>query len=999
LLFAWPAAAQEQRASIEGVVKDAQGGILPGATVEARSHAGAVVTAVTDSSGLFRFPALAPGMYDVTATLTGFNTGKFERVELNLGQIKRLDFSLSVAGVAESVEVTAESPLVDVKQSQRATSIRAEQVELLPKGRDFTTLVTQAPGANNESTKLGGLSIDGASSGENRYIIDGIETTNPIYGTSGGTVASRGGKSVIADFVEEVQVKSSGYAAEYGGALGGVINVVTKSGTNNFRGSALFNLESDKLNTGERPTLRRGVLDNSKAEYWTYPKDEYTRYEPGFALGGPIARDRMWFFGAYQPALVTTTRTANPETSGNPNASNWSSVEQKDTQQYFSGNLTGQLSDKIRARVVYNNSWRKIKGQLPAQSGTTSQSSLLGIDNTYPNWSVSGNVDWVATPSFYVGACGGYYTTDINSAGVPDEPRFLYSRGNVGQAGVPASFQHAVNFSNVFTNNATTFDETSRLYFQTDATVYANFGGQHTLKGGVQVDDVGNNVLSGELKNLVRIQWNASLSGQRGAYGYYQVRSNGVAPEQGFITQGDVSTANVGLFIQDAWTINNKLTVNLGVRTERERVPTYGGGDPTIPQYGIEWGFGKKLAPRVGFAYDLKGDGRWKAYGSWGVFYDIFKLNLPRGSFGGEKWLEYYYTLDTYDYNTLLNPCPNGPTPSTGCSGTLIRGPVDFRHPSFGADAIQPGLDPFEMREATAGFEHQLTAVTAVGVRYVHKSIVKAIEDIGTLDADQNEIYIIGNPGYGLASKVYDINGNIYDIAYPKAKRDYDSLEFSFDKRFANNWSLRTSYMWSRLYGNYSGLAQSDENGRQSPNVGRAFDYPLMMFNGSGTAEYGVLATDRPHQVKVQGIYAFPFGTSIGANLYVASGIPVTREMAVIPPNNFPVQYMGRGSDGRLPVFSQTDIYVQHEFRVGGAKRLQISLNVLNLFNQKTATNRNVSYQDVNGITFDEQNFYAGQVNFDQEIQKQGVVQSPLFLKDSEYQAPLQARFGLKFLF
>ena len=143
------------------------------------------------------------------------------------------------------------------------------------------------------------------------------------------------GKNVIADFVEEVQVKSSGYTAEYGGATGGVINVLTKSGTNNFRGNALFNSESDALRGGNRPTLRRGVLDNAIAEYVTYPEDEYSRMEPGFALGGPIARDRAWFFGAYQPAFVTTTRTANPETSENPNASVWNDVEQKQTTHFL----------------------------------------------------------------------------------------------------------------------------------------------------------------------------------------------------------------------------------------------------------------------------------------------------------------------------------------------------------------------------------------------------------------------------------------------------------------------------------------------------------------------------------------------------------------------------------------------------------------------------------------------------------------------------------------
>ena len=993
LALAMPAFAQEQRASIEGVVKDATGAVMPGVTVEAKNeNVGTSVTAVTDANGVYRFPSLAAGTYDVTATLAGFNTASQPDVPLSLGQIKKVDFTLNIAGVAESVQVTAESPLVDVKQSARSTSIRNEQIDLLPKGRDFSSLVTQAPGANNES-KLGGLSIDGASAGENRFIIDGIETTNLNTGVQG--------KSVIADFVDEVQVKSSGYTAEYGGATGGVINVVTKSGSNNLRGNALFNWMGDALESSNRPILRRDVLDNSKAQYWTYPEDDYNRFEPGIALGGPIVRDKMWFFGAYQPGLTTTKRSVDASTSGNPNASIWTDVEQKQTVQNISANTTAQLGNSIRTRVSYNNSWSKTEGQLPSQAGTTSQLALLDINTINPNWSLSANLDWVATPSVYFGFRGGYYIQDTTNEGVPDEIRYLYSRGNVGQAGVPSSFQHAQNYSNVFTNSSTDFDKLTRTYFQSDATFYVNAAGQHTFKGGVQVDHVGNEVLTGEQKNLVRLQWGSSLSGMSGAYGYYQVRSNGAKPEQGFITEGNVSTNNIGLFFQDAWTVNNKLTINVGIRTEQEKVPTYATGDPSIPKYGAEWGFGDKLAPRVGFAYDLKGDGRWKAYGSWGIFYDIFKLSMPRGSWGGDKWLEYYYTLDTYDYNTLLAPCSGGPKPdnSNPCAGTRIRGPIDFRHVSL-EGYIEPDLKAMKSQELSFGFDHQLNSTMAVGVRYVHKQLDYGIEDVGQLDADQNEIYLIANPGFGIASTVYDVEGNLYTTPpYPEAKRDYDSVEFVWNKLLANNWSLRTSYMWSRLYGNYSGLSQSDENGRMAPNVGRAFDYPLMMFNQSGEAEYGLLGTDRPHQFKAQGMYIFPFGTSIGANFYASSGIPVTREIAVIPPNNFPMQYQGRVSDGRMPVLSQTDIYVQHEFRLGGGKRLQVSLNVLNLFDQDTANNRNITYNDANGVTFNEKSFYANGVNVDQLIKEQGIVQNPLFLKDNGYQGSLAGRFGVKFIF
>jgi hypothetical protein len=339
LLFAWPVAAQEQRGSIEGIVKDTSGAVLPGVSVEAKATNGSVVTTVTNETGTYRFPSLAPGMYSLTANLSGFAPQTLGDVQVALGQIKKVDFALSLAGVTESVQVTAESPLVDVRQTTRQTNIRAEQVELLPKGRDFTSLVTQAPGANQEA-KLGGLSIDGASAGENRYIIDGIETTNINVGTSG--------KNVIADFVEEVQVKSSGYTAEFGGATGGVINVVTKSGTNDWRGNVGLQFQGDALEASRTPTLRLSLTQDNVAEYITYPEDEQTRVEPGFALGGPIVRNRAWFFGAYQPALTNTTRSVSPSTANNPSAATQSS-EQKVQTQYVTGNLTSQMSDSLPA--------------------------------------------------------------------------------------------------------------------------------------------------------------------------------------------------------------------------------------------------------------------------------------------------------------------------------------------------------------------------------------------------------------------------------------------------------------------------------------------------------------------------------------------------------------------------------------------------------------------------------------------------------------------------
>ncbi|MBI2222972.1 MAG: TonB-dependent receptor [Acidobacteria bacterium] len=985
LLLTGTAMAQEQRGSIEGVVKDTSGAVLPGVTVEAKSPTGATVSTTSDNTGTYRFPSLAPGSYTVTANLSGFSPRTTENVQVNLGQIKKVDFALAVAGVAESVQVTAESPLVDVKQTARQTSIRGEQVELLPKGRDFTTLVTQAPGANNEA-KLGGLSIDGASAGENRYIVDGIETTNLRTGASG--------KNVIADFVEEVQVKSSGYTAEFGGAMGGVVNVVTKSGTNDLHGNGLFYFQGSDLESARRPTLRQNLTDSNVAEYVSYPKDDETRIEPGFALGGPIIRDRAWFFGAYQPALTSTERSVDPSTASNPSAAT-TSATQKEQFHYVTANTTAQWSDKLRSRVAFNNSWRRLKGLLPALSGLDPAGTNYGKTSTFPNYSVSGNLDYVANPNLFFSVRGGYYMADQHDTNVTEEPVIRWTTtSNIGMAGVPAELQRGTNFRSIPSNTKVERDQQTRAYFQADATVYGHFGGEHQIKGGVQLDRVGNNVLSGESRNLVTIRWGIPLSSgrpvTRGPFGYYEVRSNAIDPKKGLITEGDIHTNLVGLFIQDAWTISNRLTVNLGLRTERERVPTYTTGED-IPEFGLEFPFSDKLAPRVGFAYDVNGDGRTKVFGSWGIFYDIFKLELPRGSFGGDKWLSYYYTLDTPDWRTLVNGanCP------PACSGTLIRGPIDFRHPSFGSDAIDPDLKPMRQQEFTLGGDHQLNDVMAVSLRYVHKQLDRAVDDTGFLLPDGSEGYVIANPGEGLTALAFTNP----QVELPKAKRDYDGVEFAFEKRLANSWYLRSSYLWSRLHGNYTGLSQSDENGRMSPNVGRAYDYPMMMFQDGGEAAFGPLPTDRPHQFKTQFIYVMPFGTSVGLNQYIASGLPVTREIGIFPTSNYPVQYLGRGSDGRTPTYSQTDVSLQHDFRLAGDRRLQLQFNVLNLFNQDTAISQYSTYHKVNGVTPDEAQFYGGRQTLAQLIDAEHIVKDPRFLMDNDFQIPLQARVGVKFIF
>ena len=184
LLFAAPAAAQEQRGAIQGVVKDSSGGVLPGVTVEAKSPAlVGIQTAVTDTNGVYRFPALTPGKYTVSANLQGFGPAKVENVDLGIGATLKIDLTLSVAGVAVSETVKGEPPLIDVKANAATSTVSADVIDIIPKGRNFTSVLTQVAGTNNEG-RFGGIMIDGASASENRYVVDGLDTTSLRTGLS-----------------------------------------------------------------------------------------------------------------------------------------------------------------------------------------------------------------------------------------------------------------------------------------------------------------------------------------------------------------------------------------------------------------------------------------------------------------------------------------------------------------------------------------------------------------------------------------------------------------------------------------------------------------------------------------------------------------------------------------------------------------------------------------------------------------------------------------------
>ena len=968
-----PTAAQEQTGSIEGIVRDQGGGLLPGVTLQATNLAvGSTTTVVSDATGAFRFPALRPGHYDVTAALDGFQSARYQRVEVLLGQIKRLDFLLGIAGISETVNVSAGSPLVDVKQSARSVSLRQDVLEHLPRGMDYTSVAAILPGANNEP-RLGGLSIDGSSAAENRFIIDGIDTTSAMTGVPG--------QYLRIDNVEEVQVKSSGYAAEHGGSTGGVVNVLTKSGTNDWHGDLKAYFSGDWLDAPPRPTLRRNALVSTQVEYFTYVEDPYRAIEPGFSVAGPIRKNHAWFYAAYQPLLRSTDRTVTFALDRST-----TTRRQDLTRHLLTTTGTWQPGPRLRTRASFNSASTVTDALLPTQDGSDSPVSNFDVIAHEPDSTASLTADLLASRRFIVSGRVGYMYSDKHTDNVRGDPRYVFALSNIGLLDVPESLQRVTGFSTDTNNYDYVKDRVGRLSTQVDATMYVVRWGEHALKAGVQADWTTNDVDKGMKANGVTLAWNRALLGRRGKYGYYGIVTNSAAPRRGQIFLGKAAGRTAGVFAQDAWTIRRRLTLNLGLRTEQEVVPRYvtdeRGRTPLF-----EFGFADKLAPRVGGAYDLSGSGRWKAYASWGIFYDIFKYSMST-AFGGLNTISYIYTLDTYDWpNLLSNPaCP------PACPGTLIVGPRSgFNTPT---DAIDPGLGAMRLQEAVAGLEHQARPGLLLGARYVHKQIDRTVEDIGSLDAAYNELYTVGNPGFGRATFVYP------GVRMPKAVRDYDAFEVSIRRPVAGPWGFGATYSWSRLFGNYSGLSQSDEYGRISPNVGRVYDYPLTMFDEKGRPVYGNLPTDRPHQIKAHVVLATRFGLSTGAYQFASSGVPVTREVAVVPPSYYPMQYRGRMSDGRTPALTQTDLFIEQRLRAGGARRLVLALSVANLFDQKVVISRHPRENEPgSGLAVSEADVYSGRLDFRQLFIDQGVRTNTGFLMADAFQAPRTARIMVRWTF
>src|SRR5215470_6964435 len=331
LLLLLPSAyAQETTGGLQGTVKDPSGAVVPNAHVEVTGAALVGSKELdTDGSGYYRFTNLPPGTYTLTVTAKGFETVKRD-VLLEVGHLPIVDIALQVGSSTTVVEVTSTAPVIDTTTTQNLTNVTDDVIATVPHGLSFQSVIQFAPMARNEplagamggtggsapgssGNGLGvGFSIGGAADSESSYLVEGQDTEN----NSGGYSKA----NVPFDFIQEVQVKTSGIEAEHGGALGGVINVVMRKGTNAFHGSIFGTYETAAADANlNNAYLRYDPLDSGNsgarldpgAQLYQAQKDHFRIFQPGFSVGGPILKDRLWFFTAFAPQINSLAKTVD----------------------------------------------------------------------------------------------------------------------------------------------------------------------------------------------------------------------------------------------------------------------------------------------------------------------------------------------------------------------------------------------------------------------------------------------------------------------------------------------------------------------------------------------------------------------------------------------------------------------------------------------------------------------------------------------------------------
>lgn len=1052
LLFAPLASAQETTGRITGVVTDqATGGPAPGITVVVQGPQGEDAT-ITDDRGVYTFANLKIGTY-VVRFYAANGTTHVERSEVpvSAGATIRADVMMPAQATqtVETVVIRKRAPAVDVGSARLGLSLGEDYTRTVPLQRTFGDILDKAPGAFVESS--GNVSIAGASGLENIYIVDGLNVTGMDY----GDIMNRrrdagGGSNLVLDFVKELQINTGGYRAEFGGAMGGVVNVITKSGSNEFHGSVFSYWSPYWLAANPLRLTRYGVAVSGveKPDYDT---------NIGFEVGGPIIRNRLFFWAGFAPRhekshffrdvtpLLDENNDGLQDTDSTTKAPLFAAPVSRT--RLNQSRKTYQLGVKLDFLVAPEHRLTLSLFTSPASSNNLRVfPSAPGLEfANHPDWAMQAldktNTDvalnWVShlmDRRWRIEANAGLHREYYND-------RSPHARLNtINQIEVHGASLGSLERIAGCTPTAAGFDPCPvDIYHLGGYGLVRSFTGNRWM-GEVKSTHIGTLVFPHELKYGVRGELNqfdqtryysgplgsrALVQSYPGAAvvwnffslprGTYPFQFTDDDPNNGTVEQlrdppyyqdalvASVKSTNLGYFVQDTMKVLPNLVLDLGVRLDNQRMRDFR-GDQFLNL--MNWG------PRAGVIFDPSNEGRTKLFSHYGRFYETIPMNLAARFFGGEG-------IAASQYDTSACGSAEG---WQGGEWRQCGAPAGVFFANNGAPyPVQPRLKGQSHHEIVAGMSHALTENLVLSVDYTHRWLSHVIED-GT--ASPNFEFVLANPGQipddvlrglegEIAAKQQQLAGgggtdadrvalqalesklaNLKGLAtQPKAKRTYDAVTFSAMKRLARNWLLRASYTYSRLIGNYNGLFDPD-NGYFAPNGSNAYDTPELSIN-----RYGPLANDRPHSGHVDGYYELPVGrgTLVGGLSFSAySGTP-RNHMSEWVLEQQVMFLLPRGSAGRTPTITQTDVKIAYRHPLSKTTAVEGFIDLFNIFNERTPLRLDDDYTlDMaaaipNGTVED--------LRYAKNVTGAPVKVNPNFGRPLAYQLPFHARLGLRVLF
>ncbi len=1006
--------------TLEGQITEQSGAALPGATVELTGvRLQGTKTAVTGADGRYRFLSLVPGDYTVTARLDGFAPAQ-KKATVTLDALTTANIPMTVAATADVV-VTGEAPLIDVSSTTAGSNYAGKVIDKLPlPNRNYADIVFTQPGVQADNGETQGrslaISIYGSTSAENQFLIDGINTTNVIKGIQG--------KDINNEFIQEVEVKTSGYQAEYGRNTGGVVNVITKSGGNEFHGGIFGYYNDLSLAAGQKQVTTPPFSEVGNSQTTTVATKN-TRSEGGMDLGGYAWKDRVWFFAAYDRVI---TGTSIQPTSGQTAGFDFPATY---TENKYSLKLTLNLAPNTTLQGVYFSDRQSQVGTIATNPQSFNPNATQGRIDV-------GGPDYGARLNQLFGASGILTLAYGQHADrYQIKPTGLDVAQIIDQTTAPTdfgAFDYIGGYGGVF--GTVSNNHSSR---QSGAASFTGYLGNHEFKVGgdyERVHTAGSSYFTGSQVVVVRACTQAGNrtcdAGAAPLWTNFQGYTYPVFYQHFFYSANqdpasiirdapfDTPTKRYGAYAQDQWRVVPSVTLNFGVRYDTESF--YNGLQQVAFKLTNEW------APRLGVTWDFTNDGTSKLYASAGRFYYALPTDLNVRVFTANTFQSVfnYRPTDLAQGPTVCSP--GEPTP--GCVpqpsftqvGTVFGEPVD------------PGIKASYQDEFTIGIEKALDPTLSVSLKGTYRSLGRTVEDRCDLDyntAPYNASCALMNPGArGIdnpaASGLYsscDGSANPTDpnsAAYPPnngqrictppgqgtpipdAKRIFKGIELVLRKQFTNEIWAQLSYLGSTLTGNYSGAIQ-ESTGQTDPGINADFDYPAFLQNASGRLEL-----DRPNQGRLDAVYNAPWGLSAGLQFYVRTGTP-TSILGDYGGYATGLYLSQRGYAGRLPTDYEMNLSIAYNLNVGPVT-VTPQFYAFQLLNRQTTTAINQAFNPYATFVTDPTSPFYGQAgvqpgttgpngNLCPASAAAPCTDNPDYRKTTAQISPRQFRFALKVTF